>query len=285
MHMKKKRIPIPEDLAADVLLAADRTCCVCRENGKAVQIHHIDGDPSNNTLENLVVLCLEHHNQTQIKGGFGRKLDAAQVTRYRDKWLEAVKWRWAQANERAVKRAVEEISIIPQRNSLIYFWVDANAFAKRYVVEDGTQLINYFFADISPSRMLCLVDSLNEVYAVMARKLRKQDGVLIQPEYNQAIQKFEAEVVNHAEVVKLEATPNQKIAARKLIAAHNINSSHALVLQCALDKANELRADGNNLILVCSDKGLLSAAQHKGLRTFNPENDSQEDLDNFINTV
>lgn len=284
--MKKKRIPIPKDLAADVLFAADRTCCVCRENGKAIQIHHIDGDPSNNTPENLVVLCLEHHNQTQITGGFGRKLDAPLVARYRDEWLKDVKGRRTQqANERAVKRDVEEISIIPQRNSLIYFWVDANAFAKRYVVEDGTQLINYFFENVSTSRVLCLVDSLNEVYAVMAKKLRKPDGVLIQPDHDQAIEKFEAEVVNHAEVVQLEATSNQKIAARKLIAAHALNSSDALILQCALDEANNLRAAGNDLVLVCSDKRLVRAAKREELRTFNPENDSQEHLDIFINTV
>ena len=280
--MTKMRVPIPKSLATEVMFAADRTCCVCRENGKAVQIHHIDGDASNNTLENLVVLCLEHHNQTQIVGGFGRKLDAALVTRYREEWLKDVKWRRTQANERAVKREVEEISIIPQRNSLIYFWVDANAFAKRYVVEKGTQLINYFFVHIPTSRMLCLVDSLNEVYAVIAKKLRKPDGGLIQPDHNQAIEKFEAEVVNHAEVVKLEATPNQKIAARKLIAAHAINSSDALILQCALDEVDNLRAAGGDLVLVSSDKRLVRAAEDERLKTFNPENDGQKALDVLI---
>ena len=174
------------------------------------------------------------------------------------------------------------ISLSP---SLIYFWVDASAFAKRYVVEDGTQLINYFFANVATSRILCLDDSLNEVYAVIARKLRKQDGTLIQPAYNQAIQKFEREVVNHPDVVKVEATGDQKIAARNLIALHAINSADALILQCALDKANELRADGNHLVLVSSDRRLLRAAKRESLRTFDPEKDSQEDLDAFINTM
>ena len=280
--MKKKRIPIPEDLAADVMLAADRTCCVCRDNRKEVQIHHIDGDPSNNTEENLAVLCFEHHNETQIKGGFGRKLSPALVTRYRDRWLKDVEWRRAEANERAVTRLVEGVSISQQRNRLIYFWFDANAFAKRYVVEDGTQLINYFFENVSTSRMLCLVDSLNEVYAVVAKKLRKPDGGLIQPDHDQAIEKFEAEVVNHAEVVKLEATPNQKIAARKLIAAHAINSSDALILQCALDEVDNLRTAGGDLVLVSSDKRLMRAAEDERLKTFNPENDGQKALDVLI---
>lgn len=284
--MANKRIPIPKALATEVMFAADSTCCVCRENGKAVQIHHIDGNPSNNTLENLVVLCLEHHNRTQMSGGFGRKLDADLVTLHRDEWLKDVKWRRAQANERAVTKVVEGVSISQQHNSLIYFWFDARAFAKRYVVEDGTQLINYFFKHVPTSRILCLVDSLNEVYAVIARKLRKQDETFIQPAYNQAIQKFEREVDNHPDVVKVEATSNQKIAARNLIALHAINSSaDALILQCALDKANELRADGNQLVLVSSGRRLLRAAERKSLQTFDPVKDSQEDLDAFINTM
>jgi len=57
--MTKVRTPIPSDLAAEVLFASDNTCCVCRERGKRIQIHHIDESPSNNVFENLAVLCLE----------------------------------------------------------------------------------------------------------------------------------------------------------------------------------------------------------------------------------
>jgi hypothetical protein len=62
---------------------------VCRR-AKPVQIHHIDDNPANNTPENLAVLCLECHRETQIRGGFDRKLDAAQVVLYRDHWLATV---------------------------------------------------------------------------------------------------------------------------------------------------------------------------------------------------
>jgi 5-methylcytosine-specific restriction endonuclease McrA len=64
----KHRTPIPDDLAAEVLFVADRTCCVCQERGKAIQIHHIDENPSNNTFENLAVLCPQCHNDTQLVG-------------------------------------------------------------------------------------------------------------------------------------------------------------------------------------------------------------------------
>lgn len=87
---KKVRKEIPSDLAAKVLFYSDRTCCVCRNRSKPVQIHHIDEDPSNNTFLNLAVLCLDCHNDTMIRGGFGRKLNADQVILYRDDWLKIV---------------------------------------------------------------------------------------------------------------------------------------------------------------------------------------------------
>lgn len=87
---------IPSDIAAKVLFLADRTCCVCHEEGKPVQIHHIDGNNANSTYQNLAVLCLDCHTATQIQGGFHRKLDAEQVLLYRDDWLSRV------ARERAM---------------------------------------------------------------------------------------------------------------------------------------------------------------------------------------
>jgi hypothetical protein len=96
---KKLRVPIPNDVAAEILFLSDRTCCVCNVRGKQVQIHHIDEDPAKNILDNLSVLCFECHDQTMIKGGFGRKLEANQIIKYRNEWLERVKVRKAKADE------------------------------------------------------------------------------------------------------------------------------------------------------------------------------------------
>ncbi len=40
--------------------------------------------------ENLVVLCFDCHHLTQIRGGFDRKLDAAQIVKYRGDWVQRV---------------------------------------------------------------------------------------------------------------------------------------------------------------------------------------------------
>jgi hypothetical protein len=84
--MANPRTPVPTAVAAAVLFAADRTCCVCREKGKPVQIHHIDEDPTNHARTNLAVVCFDCHEKTQIKGGFARGLDSEQIRLYRDDW-------------------------------------------------------------------------------------------------------------------------------------------------------------------------------------------------------
>jgi hypothetical protein len=65
--------------------------------GKAVQLHHIDEDRSNADPDNFAVLCLDCHNETQIRGGFGRQLNAAQIRRYRDEWKLAIAERLSEA--------------------------------------------------------------------------------------------------------------------------------------------------------------------------------------------
>jgi hypothetical protein len=103
MASKKIRKPVPKEISALVLFLSDRTCCVCRIAGKAVQIHHLDSDPSNNQQENLAVLCFDCHHKTQIEGGFGKKLDATQVMLYRDNWVKIIeKQRDKQIHEKAL---------------------------------------------------------------------------------------------------------------------------------------------------------------------------------------
>lgn len=112
-RMAKDRVPIPPEVAAELLFASDHTCCVCRDPGRAVQIHHIDENPANNAKANLSVLCLLCHDDTQIKGGFGRKLDAKLVTQYRDDWHARVVGRRDRADELAAFRMAGSAVVVP----------------------------------------------------------------------------------------------------------------------------------------------------------------------------
>lgn len=100
---RKKRTPPPEAVASEVMFASDFTCCVCREPGKAVQIHHINSVPTDHRAENLCVLCMEDHHRTLIRGGFGRALKATDVVVHRDDWLRRVALRRAEADRIAAQ--------------------------------------------------------------------------------------------------------------------------------------------------------------------------------------
>ena len=97
--MAKTRTPIPAEVAAELLHAQDRTCCVCQTSGLALQIHHIDENPANHASGNLAALCLQDHELTQLRGGFGRKLGPDEVRLARDRWIGAVKLRRERAEE------------------------------------------------------------------------------------------------------------------------------------------------------------------------------------------
>ena len=103
LKMSKPRTPIPDDISAEVMFQHDRTCCVCHNRGLAVQIHHIDEDPTNHAVTNLAVLCLEHHEQTQMRGGFAKKLKAADVVRSRDDWICRVRVRRDKTDELVIQ--------------------------------------------------------------------------------------------------------------------------------------------------------------------------------------
>lgn len=106
--MAKERVPIPEEVVTSIMYLSNRTCCLCNEPGRPVQIHHIDEDPSNNEVTNLAILCLLCHDETMIKGGFGRKLSAAQVSKYRDEWYSRVQTRRETADKIASHHKTEQ---------------------------------------------------------------------------------------------------------------------------------------------------------------------------------
>jgi hypothetical protein len=80
-------------VAARVEFLSDRRCCVCQERGH--QIHHINGNHSDNRDSTLAFLCFEHHDEATRTGGLSRKLGADAVLLYRAEWHAIVEHRRA----------------------------------------------------------------------------------------------------------------------------------------------------------------------------------------------
>ena len=82
----KERREVAEDMAAQILGANRHTCCICRNPRQPVEIHHIDSDPSNNTIENLAVVCRNCHGLVTARSTLGRHYSKAEVSSYKQEW-------------------------------------------------------------------------------------------------------------------------------------------------------------------------------------------------------
>jgi len=58
---KAKRVPIANKIKNKVYDIAGGKCQKCGKAG-SLKIHHIDSNPSNNTITNLILLCGNHHD-------------------------------------------------------------------------------------------------------------------------------------------------------------------------------------------------------------------------------
>ncbi len=161
-----------------------------------------------------------------------------------------------------------------------FFWLDASALVKRYVFETGTPLINHLFNQASPSLFLCLLEGIGETVSIVVR--RKNQGVLTPQAYRQVLSELRSEISQNADVEKVYPARAQVTTSWLLIEKHSLNSTDSIILQCALDKADEFRADGHDLVLVSSDARLIRAAITAGILTFNPETDAQAKLDSLL---
>lgn len=62
--MAQARLKIPKVLEKRVFQEASSRCPFCFEAEVAsLEIHHIDGNPSNNVLENLLLVCVSCHSK------------------------------------------------------------------------------------------------------------------------------------------------------------------------------------------------------------------------------
>lgn len=83
------RKPIPESTQVAIFLKSRRRCCLCFGlNGHDVvkkgQLAHLDGDNTNFAEENLVFLCLEHHDEYDTVPRLTKKLREAEVKKWRE---------------------------------------------------------------------------------------------------------------------------------------------------------------------------------------------------------
>ena len=167
---------------------------------------------------------------------------------------------------------------------MYHFYFDASALVKRYTDEKGSYEEDFFFDNVPLSRICCLNIGTIEVFWVCVRK--KNDRRIIGHQFVRAVTHLKSEVMNSDSDFKTIPVPDSLILnSMSLIETHSLNSVDALVLRSALDIDSQLHNTDDRLVLVASDQRLLRAARAEGLLVFNPENDSQQILTNWITRI
>ena len=90
-----RRPSIPAAIKRQVLYDCAYVCVICQKC--TIQIHHIDKNSSNNTPENLVALCQEHHGEAHTKRDLTISLTAIDIRNAKVKWTKEVRQQRAKA--------------------------------------------------------------------------------------------------------------------------------------------------------------------------------------------
>lgn len=105
MKPKKERIAIPKATERKLLVESGHKCSVplCNES-HSLEIHHVNGDPSDNRESNLIVFCRNHHAMAE-----SGKIDRKECESYKER-LKQIR------PEETLKEKVERegISVTPE---------------------------------------------------------------------------------------------------------------------------------------------------------------------------
>lgn len=90
--LSESRPPIPLQNLIKLLHESKMTCCICRNPQKSIVVHHIEewSKSRNHDENNLVVLCLDHHNEAHTKRGLTISLTAIFLKESKSKWKKIV---------------------------------------------------------------------------------------------------------------------------------------------------------------------------------------------------
>jgi uncharacterized membrane protein YgcG len=95
----KVRKNISPETQAEILAESRRRCPICYAldrdlRRKSGQIAHLDQDRANNERENLVFLCLAHHDEFDSRTSQSKGLTVAEVRLYQSQLVEELRRQW-----------------------------------------------------------------------------------------------------------------------------------------------------------------------------------------------
>ncbi|NOW82955.1 hypothetical protein B0H39_000836 [Clostridium beijerinckii] len=87
---KKERKPIGPRQKKRLLEKNAYVCCVCKSKGIGLNFHHLDEDPSNNSDDNIAVLCVKEHDNHHRPNAYSNvkhlDLSTEEIRKKKESW-------------------------------------------------------------------------------------------------------------------------------------------------------------------------------------------------------
>lgn len=146
------RVKIPKKIESTLMFQNDHTCCICREKGKDVQIHHILSR-NNNNPSNLAVLCLDCHSRVTGSRGLGKKFTIYEIKQYKRDWEFRVKRKRGMIFEphKTIKKSEINLIHFEIKKSIFEFSAARNMERAKEILD---YLIEYYIYEMSGNYIL-----------------------------------------------------------------------------------------------------------------------------------
>lgn len=136
------RVAVPSKMARKLFELNANSCCVCKRTGVGLNLHHIDGDSSNTTVENLAVLCVNehdaHHRPNKYPSLNHMDLSSERLLTYKKEWE-----RFVEECKKDNPQVLATINAFGTYDNIvgmkiIFQWLDGNiVFERSYQQFDG----------------------------------------------------------------------------------------------------------------------------------------------------
>jgi predicted nucleic acid-binding protein len=147
---------------------------------------------------------------------------------------------------------------------MIFYYLDASAWVKRYYRETGTAWVPDLFAH-DPT-MACASLGVVEVMATLARKVKARE--VSRSRLARKVQELEKD---WRQFIQIHFTAEAVDRARDIARQRALRGADAVHLASALLLQSRFAEEDDRLVLVASDRELKEAAQASGLDVTDPE--------------
>jgi HNH endonuclease. len=147
------------------MVSNKHTCCLCRNQFKDTEIHHIDGDRTNNTVDNLAVVCRDCHSKVTGGRGLGRSYSAFEVKENKRHWEYKVRNELVIVSPRKAKSVATTAHLRTEIRRIIYELAIADDVL---VARNKRDLLMVYYVLEAVNETNYILDTLQKVVPLLA---------------------------------------------------------------------------------------------------------------------